>query len=425
LAFLLRALLLFKNRWVGIDTLGYLAFALEYKKKKNIVEQIDKTPGGDFIPPLYPAFLSLFPKKFFRQLQFLSTIVDLLALIFLYYFTLSFGENVALLASLIYALSPVVVYSCFSLSPRSFSNTFLIFSMVSLFYYLNGNPFFLLPFFISTAIILLSHRMTTQAIVIVIVLESVFFFNLVPIAILLLAVAFWRILLGKTYFRFLKNHIDRLIMYAKSGGYRERRVKPDSPLRIISTFPLTLLILANAIYFGLLGGLFLNVWFLSLLIASSIWTLGDGFRYMTNAVFPGSILAALVLSNTPNSLLILSIFLLISIFAIYRVIKLYQTSHRVISKDVVKCFDFVRKNAKPNDTLLFLPFEYQYAYVANFFTDLNIIGYSKKDYDEKDVAKGKLHGKKINWIVTNSNKAFNKSRFKLRYRSNGFSAFKQ
>lgn len=429
LAFLLRSFLLIKNGWVGNDTFAYATYALEFKKKKHMIKIPDKMkpPYNDFVPQLFTALLSFFPKKFYRYIQFLSPVMDLITMILLYYFSLTFfGETVALISSLVYAITPIAVYSCFSLGPRSFSNTSFTLSMLSLFFYfLSSNLIFLIPFFIFTAIVLLSHRLTTQSIVVVTLVESIIFFNFVPILVLIAVVIFWLITLRGTYAKILKTHYEKLSNYAKKGSYREGRLKLESPTRMFSSFPFILLLIIYLI-FSSFSQTFLEVWFLSILVLSFVWVLGDGFRHLANAVFPGSILVGIAIMNLPFSEIVFLIFTLISFVGTLKLIQTYQNSHNTIKKGFIECCKFIKKNAKRSDVLVSFPIDYHYAYVAIFFADINVIG-GPIDYSERSVSTtGKVGEYKITWVVTNKPSLFRKSKiFKQKFENNGFFVFKK
>lgn len=430
LAFILRTVLLLKNKWVGIDTFAYMAFALEYKKKKHMIEIPEKLKPNynDFVPQLFTIFLSIFPKKVYRYLQFLPAIMDLITIVLLYNFSLTFfGESVALLSAIIYSIAPIVVHSSFTLSPRSFSNTFLTLSLISLFYYSQSNNLmFLVPFFIFNVFVLLSHRLTTQSLITVVSLESVVFLNPLPFLVLILAFVFNLITLRGTYIKILKTHYEKVSRYAKTGGYRDHKIKPESPIRIFFSFPIIAVILIYIIFFGYLNQTFLQIWFFSLLVLSFVWVFGDGFRHLTNAIFPASVLASIYITKVPILEWIFFIFAILSLLTIFKIIYEYQKSCRVIKEDFIECCNFIRKNAKKSDVLITFPYDYHYPYIALFFTDINVIG-GPVDYDEKLVAtKGIVDKFKINWIIANDINKFKKSRlFSQKFKSGDFFVLKK
>jgi hypothetical protein len=407
-----------------------MAFALEFKRKKHMIEIPDKIKPkyNDFIPQLFTIFLSLFPKKVYHYLQFLPAIMDLITIVLLYNFSFAiFGENIALLSTFIYSITPIVVHSCFTLSPRSFSNTFLTLSILSLFSYFQSKSFiFLFPFFIFTAVVLLSHRLTTQSIITIILLESIIFFDPIPILILILAFIFWLIVLKDTYIKILKTHLEKLKGYAKTGGYRDRRLRPESPIRIFFSFPIILVILIYLVFFGSFNQTFLEVWFFSLLILSFIWVLGDGFRHLTNTIFPGSILASVCILRIEILKPIFFILTIISLLTIFKIMYDYQKSHRVIKKDFIECCNYIKRHAKKSDILVTFPYDYHYPYIALFFTVINVIG-GPVEYSEDTVSKtGKIDKFKINWVITNDITKFKKSKlFSQKFNNGNFFVFKK
>ncbi|OGI12561.1 hypothetical protein A3K64_01495 [Candidatus Micrarchaeota archaeon RBG_16_36_9] len=429
ITFFLRVFLLIKNKWVGNDTFAYATYALEFKKKGHMIKIPDqmKPPYNDFVPQLFTAFLSLFPKKSYRYLQYLSPLLDLIIIILLYNFSLTFfGETAALIASFAYAITPIAVYSCFALGPRTFSNLFLTLAMLSLFFYFNGSSIFLLLFFISSAIILLSHRLTTQSLVTLTLAGSIAFSNVIPILALVAAAIFWLVTLRGTYVKILKTHYEKLSNYAKRGSYRDGKIKFESPIRLFSSFPFILFLIGYLIIFGSFNQLFLEVWFFSILALSFLWVLGDGFRYLDNAIFPGSILIGISVLKVPFPELVFFVFALISFGGVLKLIQTYQASHNAIKPGFIECCKFVRKNSKRSDVLVPFPWDYHYVYVSIFFADVNTIG-GHVDYNEKGVSTtGKVDEYKVTWVITNNPSPFAKSRlYSQKFESKGFFVFKR
>ena len=87
--FILRSYLLLKYRYTGKDSFGHLIYAEEIRKKNKINISIDRYvfPIKFDYPPFLPLLISLFDKKYYQKLQFLSPLIDSITglIIFIYH----------------------------------------------------------------------------------------------------------------------------------------------------------------------------------------------------------------------------------------------------------------------------------------------------------------------------------------------------
>ena len=90
---------------------------------------------------------------------------------------------------------------------------------------------------------------------------------------------------------------------------------------------------------------------LSSLLSHFFWIWGDGYRYLTNAVFPASILAAVFLERLPASNLFFNLLLLASFMGTGYIFWKFVNSRRVIKNEFIRCCNYIRKKAKKKDTL--------------------------------------------------------------------------
>jgi len=427
LGFFLRSFLCIKYNWIGHDTFFHLLCSMKIKKSgicKGMEKIIKNNEKTKYYPPLFHVLLSFFSKKNHKNLRFLPTFFDLITMSLVFLFTYFFiNESLALYAMFIYAIAPIMILSSQNLNPRTLSNLIFTLSMIFLFLYFTEGLFFYLIFFlILNCFVLLSHRLTTQSLIIIVFISSIIFRDILPFLFLLssFTVAF-AITKGK-YKYVLNFHIKNLKRHFKYGHYKYKTKRPENPILLFFSFPFILIIIINIILNGISSEfLFLQIWFFSLLTASFFWIWGDGYRYLTNAVFPGAILSTIYLFSIPFSILIFSLCCICSFIGIGYIIYKFKNSFRVIPKGLIKCFKYIKINSKKSDTLFVYPLNY--CYIGRYFSEnktFNLLNY------EKDVvSKGKILGNIVNWIVTDHPKIFRKSKFyKQVFRYENFYVFK-
>jgi hypothetical protein len=424
LGFVLRSALLFKYKWVGTDTFYHLLYGLNFRKKRRIrrLDGVIVKSETKLYPPLFHVLLSIFPKPLHRHLQAMSAAFDMLSMLILLLFTwLLFGSFTALLAGFIYAIAPILILSCFALNPRTLANSLIIAAMIFLFlYFVFGNAFYLIPFLLFSSLILLSHRLTVQSLVAVVLAEVIAFRDLFPLAALAGAFLVAIVMTRGFYVQILRSHVQTLARHFKHGHYRYKTKRPENPIRLFAAFPFMLAIIVYMLNFGFVHHLlFLQIWFFVLLAVSFFWIWGDGYRYLTNAAFPGAILAAAFLPSIPSGILIFTISTICSFAAIGYIVYKFKTSHRVIPEAAIKCFEYVKANARPADTLFVWPLNYWH--VGRYFSGVKTFNLPT---DTKNIANGALLGKPVKWVVTNNQALFEKTElFKLKYKNANFGVF--
>jgi len=251
LAFFIRSIILFKNKWVGIDTFYHLVNAKQIRKNKKISYKFEKLifpkekSTSHFYPPLLQKIISFFLERYDSLWRFFSPALEMISIFILLIITSSFVDsNIILICLFVYAISPIMVLSSIVVSPKILGNLFLIISMIFLFlYFIYGNLIFLIPFMFLNIGILLSHKLATQSLIIITMVESIFFQNIFP-AIFLISSFFVTYFITKGYYKkVLKKHIQVLKRYYKIGGYKaSNKKRPENPLKIFMMFPFMLII---------------------------------------------------------------------------------------------------------------------------------------------------------------------------------------
>jgi len=431
-AILLRTLVLFKYKFVGIDTFFHILRACVIKKEGRIKELTQRSSKIKqilitsrwwiYYPKLFDIFLSFFPHKFHKYFKFIPVIFDIFCMVILYLFTSSlFNSQVVILSLIIYSLSPILILVCLSLSPRTFSNLFLILSsLMLLLYFLSHNFLFIIVSSFFVLFIYLSHKLTLQSLFVVFISESLVFHSYAPLVVLLFGFLASVILTKKSYLKILDSHI-RLLKLFLTKGFKLRK-KMKELIFTFGSFPFILIFLFTQ--FSMLYNnnvkTFITTWFFSLFFASLIWLWGDSYRYMTNAVFPGSILAAITIDL--NNFLFSYVFFfsaLFSLFGIIKIFKIFSKPPRIINSDIISCFNYVKRHCTQNDILVTIPFQYYTA--AAYFTKIQSFGLRGKDI-KVVLSKGRILNKKVSWIVSNSK--ISSKIFKLKFSSKNFFVYK-
>lgn len=412
LAVFFRVILLLRHKWVGVDTFFHL-LRVKYLRKgvKNWHKRSFFRPEkiAPYYPPLFDFFLFIFPFKDYSNFRFLPVFFDLANVcLILWFFSNFLSPEQISIAFLVYSISPLLIYQSYSLSPRLFSNFLFTLASLGLFsYFLTSNTLYLIVSVIFSSLIFLSHKLSLQSLVFFFMCLSIVMKDLIPLIVLGLAF-FLALLISKGfYFKVLRAHLWLIYFYIKRG--LSPRLKKEF-FWIFGSFPFLILILFRLNY--LIQYQFLLTWFVSLVVLSFLWVIGDGYRHMTNAIFPGSILVALLypFSGLDLGVFILS-FLLCIFVNIYLIRKVIPS--RIISKDLLKCYEFVKINGKQNDIVYTFP--PYFAYATPFF--VNMRGY----YGSELQLKRDVH--KIRWVITNNPNLGLVSKFKKVFRSGNFYVF--
>jgi hypothetical protein len=375
-----RCLLLLRDKWVGTDSFYHLLVAKEIRRTKKLPSTIDRfffKENYDY-PPLFHIFLSLFDEKHHRKLQYATPIFDIITGVVIFSGSFfMFGESVAIIALALFATTPITIDNAFYLSPRGFANTLFVISLFSLAYFVaTDNVLFYVVALIFTALVFLSHRLTTQALWVVLVSLSVAESSVIPISILVFALLLAVVISKGFYVKSFIGHINYVKLMAGSlfDSSKRGQLGYKLPHPLLFLFNMPILILLPVVF---LSGTLLNngitypitIWFLSIFVLSVVWIFGEGYRHIYLSIVPYSIILSYYFINSPD-LMILYFLVALSIAAI--VVKLYRFEHdlnlhMVIDDDFICCCNFIKEGKKKNDIILCLPLSYTYQ--AAYFTD--------------------------------------------------------
>ena len=384
------------NRYFGIDTWRHLTVAdyiRQNKKYPKLMPEhylIDKP--SDY-PPLFRFLLALFPKKLLEKYQWIaSPIFDFIHNLFIfsvvYYFTNNFF--ISILAQVTYMLSPIVIMENSNLTTRSFASLLFSGCFFSLICYSEfGNIFCLVASIIFLTILLLSHRMSIQAIVFTLVFFSIIELDFTYIAVLLGSVIL-AILFSKGFYlkvlkghlamiRFWFIHIDNRYAHQIRGASKKEK-NPDAVFRIyqlVQNIPFIAICAANPfmvfvfayVYLDLFKSYNINtmgipeamfskfvIWSILLFVIGVIvrqikklGCIGEGERYLEYSAFPVAIVVAVFIINGLTrgqwemflTFLIVAIFgaLLPTLFIQQQVI--VKDSKRSVTKELRVIFDYI------------------------------------------------------------------------------------
>lgn len=382
IAIILRTYLLAKYKWVGIDTFYHFVVARIIRNEKNIPESIDCfiVPEKYSYPPLLHIILSMFDTKKHQRLQYISPFADILSGLIIFLFCLNlFNLEVATFASALYLFTPITVDGSFSLGPRSLANLFFNASILSLsYYYFTGMNIAAYVSMLFSALLILTHRLTTQSLIFSMMAVSVGFHSLVPIYILISSVIISVIFTRGFYLRVLKGHIDFVKIFGKKLIHKESRKEMTSifpkPINFFFNMPIFLLFMST--WMLPKSTIILKFFFvvsLSLTILSFIWIFGEGTRHMSNAISSFAILISVYLVNSSEykfSILLVIICILISLFfTIYKIIRIEKMLNlgNITTNKMLEGFEYIRSQRKQGDIMLCLPLDITYN--ATYFTN--------------------------------------------------------
>ena len=385
------------NRYFGIDTWRHLTVAdyiRQNKKYPKLMPEhylIDKP--SDY-PPLFRFLLALFPKELLEKYQWIaSPIFDLIHNLFIFSVVYYFTNNIfiSILAQVTYMLSPIVIMENSNLTTRSFASLLFsgcFFSLIC--YSVFGNIFCLIASIIFLTILLLSHRMSIQAMVFILVFFSIIELNFIYVAVLLASVILAILFSKGFYLKVLKGHLAMIRFwfihidnrYAHQiRGVSKKEKNPDAVFRIyqiVQNIPFIAVCAANPFMVFVFAYVYLNlfksynintfgipedifskfvVWSILLFVigvivrqVKKLGCIGEGERYLEYSAFPVAIIIAVFLTNGLISgqhnvflvfYLIVAIFgaLLPTLFIQQQVI--VKDSKRSVNKEIREIFGYI------------------------------------------------------------------------------------
>jgi hypothetical protein len=294
----------------GIDAQFHLLATSKYDNHR-IPKNFGKSIVGDnySCPVLLHFLLSFIPEDIRPKMLFILDITsDLgIALITYYVATLFMPITYALVAGLVYSVTPIVYVEAVSETDRPLG---LLWYTLSMFLLFQRGIFYLLLAAITISLTFLSHKLSTQTLVFVCLIMAPFLYatnNCFPFALMLgFALAF--LLTKGFYLEMLRDHIRVISLHMKHGSWNRRKKTFGSPKHLIKFQPFFILPVIGLLFFPqvILDRLFIYVvWYVSVLIIFFVWYWGDNHRYLSYSAVPTSILSAYALYAGMNPLLVI------------------------------------------------------------------------------------------------------------------------
>lgn len=412
------------KRYFGVDTWRWLLFATYVRRYKTLPQEspkqfIVKSVFG--YPPLIIFFLSLFPKKFLENYQFIfSPFFDLLNnyLIFIAALILSADIKTAIVAQIITALTPIIVIEASNLNSRILSYLIFTASFFPLIMYsLKGEILYLAIAAIGLFTLFFTHRFAIQAYLVSVIGFTIFERSVFYLLFFTAVFGLVYLIGGKLYKTILKEHLASLRYWADKIDYRFahqfRRLSSNkkstdfiqqvydlstkSPLAyiignnpwllallpILVNLHLSLVSVASTLNFIVLTKL--EIWVLSLLA----WTIlvlsikplrifGEGQRYLEYCVLPialiiGSYISPLLSQHQQVSYLLFSLvaasMLLLIVYLQYKAIVLDRA--RSVTKDVWQIIRHINNHGGGKIRLAMFPLQLGDAIL--YFTKCSIL----------------------------------------------------
>jgi hypothetical protein len=361
LVFVLRSLLLFRHRWVGVDTFYHLYEARSIRERST--EQFRRRfyLAEDYAyPPLLHYILSRFDDHW--RLQFLGPIADtasaaMLALLFV---ALDRPSLVPLGLTL-YAFTPYLLEAASSISPRPFANFFLSGSMLSLlafFLYHNwGSMLFSMLF---AGLVLLTQKLASQSLLVSLVALALFFASWAPILVLAGGLLISLVLTRGGYIRVLQAHFETLRMRARVGDDYGRHL--FDPVQALFNFPLLVFAPLGIFYGAALGGVgftFVNAWSFSVVVLAIVWPFGEGFRHLMNAWTPYVVL--IVCWSIGNLALQVLLIAVASSLSLAKLVRMSRNVTFIVPEEMPEAGHYIDGHAQLEDLILCVPKEISYA----------------------------------------------------------------
>lgn len=291
------------------DVFTYLRMAREIRRRRSLPKYLDFYYSGDprgerlTIPPLLMVLLAPFSHFEYRKLVQIAFHIDLVIalIVFQTSYSLAGGHFIpALVASLVFLLTPSIAVTSASLTPRSLGLLFfLLFLILASCYVTSGNLICFCLGSLAVACMVLSQRMVTQIVVITspVIVVCVWYFYRWNVSSLLLCVIVGMLLAtlatGGLYWTILTDHVRRIILHSRYGDDMGRKCGFSHPLRLLKANPWVLFLAPAVLLQGEPGPSFIifSGYSLGIIALAQLWYFGDGFSHM---FFSAPLVAVLV-----------------------------------------------------------------------------------------------------------------------------------
>jgi len=348
----------------SIDNYYHLLAARQIRNEKGLPRRLNGflVEGTYSYPPVIHLVLALLvseaPEKT-RKIPFLiAPAFDTLSVVLIYFFVaMLVGKAEAVIAAVMYAVTPLLVIESIPISPRPLGALFLNLYMLLMFMYASTHNLWLFvpASVVCVPLVLLSHKMATQSMFFATIASSIVFFFIDPmisafgITALPAGVGFTFLVSGGFYKKVLRGHRAMLSYHFRHGDYRDEK-KFGNPLQIIQRWP-WLAILALAAYLvGLSPPLTAEllvplIWGIILIALTLLWRYGDNYRYLVYAVAPLSIVFAATMAAL-SQLWFIVLFTLAIVFSGLRLGHYFRrrTKDSPISDDLLECLKYIKSD---------------------------------------------------------------------------------
>lgn len=313
---------LLKHTLGGIDAWYFLSYIRELKRTKRFPVKLPQylmDIEEQWYPPGFPLLLALLPTSFLHEYHWLiSPLIDCLQLLLLYVFTLTTTGSLlaAIIASAIYAVTYTLISENLNMNSRSLGATAEVALMLCIVQYIDqAQWWWLVTSLVMGAVVLLTHKMSTQCFVFTILFLTLIESGLTYITLAIGIVIFTLVVSGGFCYKVLLGHIDILLfwqrnlhnlgahqilespIYKGEVGVDTKAYKPGmtglilNVRRVLShNFFLIPLLIAPFVGYGVDR---LYWWAISVYILAFVTTLfgplrflGEGYKYLKMAAFP-------------------------------------------------------------------------------------------------------------------------------------------
>lgn len=388
LILVIKFFLLKKSSSIAVDQWYWLKYRDAVKTQKTCPPELFEyiLEIKQWYPPIFGWLLSKLSDSFFKYSYLITQVLSLfriLIMIILFFILQSQSSFVLFLAILVYLTAPILVYYDNQINSRIFGAIILDILIVLFFLYFEySNYYILIPIFALTVLLLFTHKMSHQLYLFLLIGLSIYYENIIPIAIYVLATIFSLIFFD--YKNYLKHHIEIVkfwhrnryklgahqfyesSIYGKDGfRYKNRMHGKDIELwikklaLIIGMFPFVIFILFNfkLNFFGLVVLLTLLFIILTSFIPF-LYCLGMGNLYTYNLVTFSSYY--LIFNNAidytqPINVLLLILVFLLTMLSIYKYYKGLVNKSKLKDRKLDEAIEFLQKS--DFDRILVIPFQ--------------------------------------------------------------------
>jgi hypothetical protein len=366
LSLALRSVDIFKFHAFGVDTYANLLYAKKLKDGQLNLYKVGKI----VYPPLLPRLLYYLTDRISVRIQhIIPKLFDLLTSMTVFWFTLWFSGNefTAILALLIFTLSPINIVNGFGIGTRSLGLFFLTVTMLASYAAMFSGQFNYVMFAVaitSGVLMMLSSRIAYKSyFALVGVTIGLIPLNLFFGVFAIVAVASLSLTLLITLGGFVDDFKGQIFLV---NFFRKRKSKNKSFKKRIPRvfyYDLSWCIGLSAIASGV--DVFLWTWLVAMVALSFLWIWGEGERHIALGTAPAAILAAMFAFQKP---LILVPFLLVDVLVILRISLRVLKGRTLVSLDdrLLNLLNSI-KEVKGDSLFLCLPPVYSapLAYFAN------------------------------------------------------------